>query len=104
MRTESACIFHVDFFLCQEFAGIYRDAIIRYANKLLSGLKSHDDWEKSFTMEKALQSAFMQLDDDFKNEAFDTSSNVNLELLTIALSGDVSEVTFTHHLVSTVLV
>ena len=55
-------------------------------------------------MEKALQSAFMQLDDDFKNEAFDTSSNVNLELLTIALSGDVSEVTFTHHLVSTVLV
>lgn len=62
---------------------MYRDAVVKYANETMSSLY---DWEMQFTMENALQSAFVRLDKDFRDEAF-FSSQLNINLLSIALTG-----------------
>lgn len=75
------------FVTLQDFSGLYRDAIVRYAHETLSGM---DDWEEHFTMENALQTAFERLDKDFETEAFPSILNprkINHQLMTIALSG-----------------
>ena len=75
-------------FEMQDFARLYRDAIVKYAHETFSGMA---DWEEQFTMENALQSAFERLDKDFETEAFPSNLNprqINTQLLTIALSGN----------------
>jgi len=70
--------------MLQEFAGLHRESIIKYANENLSAM---GDWEEQFTMEKALISAFDRLDSDIMTDAF--TGKLNPSLASIALTGTV---------------
>lgn len=73
-----------------QFVEDVRDLYINSFNDFLKDL-SKEGYRKGFEMRKALETAFVRLDDDLSKEALPNSTgNVNMKALSVAMSGAVS--------------